>query len=299
MPNPTANVVIGNTATGNVTLNSSSGDTTVNSLSILASNALTISGVTLTSATGGGGISVAAGASLSLASGEINGSVLSGAGLFQTIERHLGARRGHDLGQHDLYRAKQHIDRAARRDRQCGHARADRRQWSKRSAVYRRCGDAHRRRNRDAEHHRDQRRQCVHPGGTGNQTLTNTNNTILGTGIIGNGSLALINGGVIDATPESGTSTLTLNGGGITNTGTMEATAGALLVIKPTVDNAGGTILTADATSTVELLKRSGRGRDLATTPPAECWRRSATRRWTAHAGRPDDQRRKFCHRDE
>ena len=51
VPNPTANVVIGNTATGNVTLNGSSGDTTVNSLSILASNALTVSGVTLTSAT--------------------------------------------------------------------------------------------------------------------------------------------------------------------------------------------------------------------------------------------------------
>ncbi len=84
VPNSTANVVIGSTTSGNVTLNGSSGDTTVNSLSILASNALTVSGVTLTSATGGGGISVAAGGTLSLSNGEINGSLLSGAGLLQT-----------------------------------------------------------------------------------------------------------------------------------------------------------------------------------------------------------------------
>ena len=38
--------------------------------------------------------------------------------------------------------------------------------------------------------------------GQRHQTLTNTNNTIQGTGIIGNGNLALINGGVIDATPR-------------------------------------------------------------------------------------------------
>jgi adhesin HecA-like repeat protein len=84
-------------------------------------------------------------------------------------------------------------------------------------------------------------------------TLTNTNNTIEGTGIIGNGSLLLINNALIDATPEGGTSTLTLNGGLITNTGTMEATAGGLLLITTTVDNAGGNITTADATSTVEF----------------------------------------------
>jgi hypothetical protein len=63
-------------------------------------------------------------------------------------------------------------------------------------------------------------------------TLTNTNNTIQGTGIIGSGSLALINGGVIDATPEGGSSTLTLNGsGGFTSTGTLEATGGATLAL--------------------------------------------------------------------
>ena len=41
--------------------------------------------------------------------------------------------------------------------------------------------------------------------GNGN-TLTNTTNTIQGTGVIGNGSLALINNHVIDAMVEGGTS---------------------------------------------------------------------------------------------
>ena len=85
------------------------------------------------------------------------------------------------------------------------------------------------------------------------ETLTNTNNTIQGTGIIGDGSLVLINDGLVDATPEGGTSTLTLNGGGVTNTSTMEASAGGVLVINTTVNNAGGNITTADATSTVEV----------------------------------------------
>jgi hypothetical protein len=86
------------------------------------------------------------------------------------------------------------------------------------------------------------------------QTLTNTNNTIQGTGVIGNGNVVLINEGLVDTTPESGTTSLTPNGGGVTNTSTMEATAGGVLVINTTVDNAGGNITTADATSTVEIL---------------------------------------------
>jgi hypothetical protein len=86
-------------------------------------------------------------------------------------------------------------------------------------------------------------------------TLTNTNNTIQGTGIIGNGSLGLINEGLLDATPAGATTTatLTLDGGLVTNTSTMEASAGGVLVINTTVDNAGGNITTADATSTVEI----------------------------------------------
>jgi hypothetical protein len=85
------------------------------------------------------------------------------------------------------------------------------------------------------------------------QTLTNVNNTIQGTGVIGNGNLVLINNGLIDARPEGGTATLTLNGGGITNTTTMEASAGGVMVINTNVNNAGGNITTADATSTVEI----------------------------------------------
>ncbi len=94
------------------------------------------------------------------------------------------------------------------------------------------------------------------------QILTNANNTIQGTGVIGNGSLALINGSVIDATPKGGTSTLNLNGSGnITNTATLEATAGGVLQISGnTVNNASGNITVADATSTVELVNATVQG---------------------------------------
>ncbi len=260
VPNPTANVVIGNTTTGNVTLNSSSGDTTVNSLSILASNALTISGVTLTSATGGGGISVAAGATLSLSNGEIDGSTLSGAGLLQTTASTsvlagdtISAGTsfiGQNSTQTDLLGA---IDNAGTLEQIGGNGQ---------NGVFL-IGDA----------------ATLTGGGTvtlstnptngGNAivdgngaTLTNTNNTIQGTGVIGNGNLVLVNGGVIDATQQGGATTLTLNGGGITNTGTMEAAAGAVLVINnsPVVDNAGGTIKDLAATSTVEFVNATIEG---------------------------------------
>ena len=260
VPNPTANVVIGNTTTGNVTLNSSSGDTTVNSLSILASNALTISGVTLTSATGGGGISVAAGATLSLSNGEIDGSTLSGAGLLQTTASTsvlagdtISAGTsfiGQNSTQTDLLGA---IDNAGTLEQIGGNGQ---------NGVFL-IGDA----------------ATLTGGGTvtlstnptngGNAivdgngaTLTNTNNTIQGSGVIGNGNLILVNGGVIDATQQGGATTLTLNGGGITNTGTMEAAAGAVLVINnsPVVDNAGGTIKDLAATSTVEFVNATIEG---------------------------------------
>ena len=260
VPNPTANVVIGNTANGNVTLNGLSGDQTVNSLSILASNALTVSGVTLTSATGGAGISVAAGATLSLASGEINGSVLSGAGLIQNVSGN-SALAGDTISANTTFIGQDNtttellgaINNAGTIEQIGGNG----------ANGILTIGDS----------------VTLTGGGTvlldsiftsggsaylqgviSNQTLTNTDNTILGTGVIGNGNLVVVNGGLIEATPESGTSTLTLNGGGITNTGTMEATAGALLVITPIVANAGGTILTADATSTVELLNAQVQG---------------------------------------
>ena len=64
-------------------------------------------------------------------------------------------------------------------------------------------------------------------------TLTNAS-TIEGTGLIGNGGLAIINEGTIDANGKAGVGRLTLNGsGGLTNTGTLEATVGGLLDVTP------------------------------------------------------------------
>ncbi len=255
VPNSTANVLIGNTSTGNVTLNGSTGDATVNSLTIAASNALTVSSVTLTSAKG---ISVAAGATLSLSSGEINGSVLSGVGLLQSVSgtNALAADTistgtsfiGQDSAITELLGA---IDNAGSLEQIGGNGQ---------NGIL----------------------DVVSPvtlsgGGTltldtiatnggnayleGSGTTLTSNNTIQGTGIIGNGNLALINSGLIDATPESGTSTLTINSSGeVTNTGTMEATGGATLVISnPLVDNANGNI-TVVGTSTVELFNTTIQG---------------------------------------
>src|SRR5215469_15316182 len=90
-------------------------------------------------------------------------------------------------------------------------------------------------------------------------TLTNTNNLIQGDGIIGNGSLILVNqsGGTIDANSAGGTFDvgLTLNGsGGVTNTGLMEATNSGVLQIQNTVNNSGGNITANGSTATVQLL---------------------------------------------
>jgi fibronectin-binding autotransporter adhesin len=250
VPNPTANVVIGNTATGNVTLNGSSGDQTVNALSILASNALTVSGVTLTSANG---ITVAANGSLSLSNGEINGSVLSGAGLLQTVSGTTGTLAGDTIAANTTYVGQNNsttqllglIDNAGTLQFYGGSGNnAD---VNILDGVTLTGGGLVALDNQSGGGN-------LFVQGNG-QTLTNAQNTIQGTAIFGNGSLALINNSVIDATPEGGTTTLVLNGsGGITNTGTMEATAGGVLQINGnTVDNANGNITVADATSTVEL----------------------------------------------
>ena len=92
-----------------------------------------------------------------------------------------------------------------------------------------------------------------------NLTLTNVNNAIEGTGIIGNGGLTLINQakGVIDANVSG--AGLTLNGGGgVANSGLLEATGGGILAINTTVNNAGGNI-TANA-GTVELVNATVAG---------------------------------------
>ncbi len=88
------------------------------------------------------------------------------------------------------------------------------------------------------------------------QTLTVTAAfTIEGAGIIGNGALTVHNSGVIEATPEDQSTTLTLNGtGGVFNQGTMEAQDGATLAIAGVqVTNTGGSITVADASSAVSI----------------------------------------------
>jgi hypothetical protein len=86
------------------------------------------------------------------------------------------------------------------------------------------------------------------------ETLTNAD-TIEGTGTIGNGTLAVINGGTIDVDSSAGTGILVLDGsGGITNAngataGLLEATSGGTLEIDDiTVNNAGGAITANDGT---------------------------------------------------
>jgi fibronectin-binding autotransporter adhesin len=88
---------------------------------------------------------------------------------------------------------------------------------------------------------------------TGGGTLTNKQ-TIQGGGNIGNNDLTLVNstGAIIDANVVS---TLQINpNGGTTNTGTLEATAGATLELSgATVANTGGLIQATGTSSTVEL----------------------------------------------
>src|ERR1022692_3386359 len=74
----------------------------------------------------------------------------------------------------------------------------------------------------------------------GGLTLTNTDNTIQGAGVIGNGGLTLVNQATINA--NSSGQTLLLNAsGGITNTGVMEASdSGVLQIDGITVNNTGG-----------------------------------------------------------
>jgi hypothetical protein len=87
----------------------------------------------------------------------------------------------------------------------------------------------------------------------GSQTLTNVNNVIQGTGTIGYNGLVLVNQGTIDANlPNEGI--LELNPGGLTNTGLLEATAGATLQLNGTTfNNNGGNILATGTSSNVQF----------------------------------------------
>ena len=90
-------------------------------------------------------------------------------------------------------------------------------------------------------------------GANGGETLTNVDNTIQGAGQLGNGSLAIVNQGTVDAN-QSTALTISTNSGGVTNTGTLEATAGGTLdLLETSVANAGGTILATGAGSTVNI----------------------------------------------
>jgi fibronectin-binding autotransporter adhesin len=84
----------------------------------------------------------------------------------------------------------------------------------------------------------------IQVGASDTGTLTNSNNTITGYGNIGNGTLTLVNGGTINANGQitSGTLTVQPGSGGMTNTGTIEASNEGILILEGTVNNAGGKI---------------------------------------------------------
>ena len=84
----------------------------------------------------------------------------------------------------------------------------------------------------------------------GTDVLVNVDNTIEGSGQLGDGQLTLINQAVIDATGAA--NALVLNANLTTNPGLIEATGTAGLLIESTVDNAGG-LIEAVGTSTVTL----------------------------------------------
>jgi fibronectin-binding autotransporter adhesin len=84
----------------------------------------------------------------------------------------------------------------------------------------------------------------IQVGASDTGTLTNVNNTITGFGNLGNGTLTLVNQGTINANGQANTGRLTVQpgSGGMTNTGTMEATNQGTLVLTGTFNNTGGTI---------------------------------------------------------
>ena len=90
-------------------------------------------------------------------------------------------------------------------------------------------------------------------GAAGTDVLTNADNTIQGSGKIGNGQMGLVNAGTIDA--NQSTSLTIRTSSGTTNTGTLEATNGGNLILYgDTYTNTGGTILASGTNSIVTLL---------------------------------------------
>jgi len=84
----------------------------------------------------------------------------------------------------------------------------------------------------------------------GNQTLTNTGNTLQGTGVIGSSGLTLVNLGTINANVAS---SLVLNPNSLTNQGLIEATGIGMLQVSTSVSNAGGSIIANGASAAVQF----------------------------------------------
>jgi hypothetical protein len=103
------------------------------------------------------------------------------------------------------------------------------------------------------------------------QTLANVNNTISGTGNLGNGSLTFDNetNGVVDAN-QTGALTVQVNGG-VTNTGLLEATgSGGLNIYDTGVTNTGGVIEATGANAHVDLQDSTVAGGSLTSTAGAQ-----------------------------
>ena len=85
-------------------------------------------------------------------------------------------------------------------------------------------------------------------------TLTNTANTIQGAGNIGDsGALAIVNKATIDANASGQNLNVNQGNGGVTNTGTLEATNGGTLNLFNTITNTGGAITASGTGSTVNI----------------------------------------------
>ncbi len=100
----------------------------------------------------------------------------------------------------------------------------------------------------------------------GAQTLTNVDNILQGTGVIGWNGLIAVNqaGGIINAnTPSTGT--LLVNTSSMTNQGLLEATAGGTLGLQNSFNNLGGRILATGSNSTVQFISGTVQGGILAT----------------------------------
>ncbi|MBN1489598.1 MAG: hypothetical protein JXA69_06735, partial [Phycisphaerae bacterium] len=89
-------------------------------------------------------------------------------------------------------------------------------------------------------------------GATATDRLINEDNTIAGAGRVGDASMAIRNGGTIDANVAEQELRVQPNASGAENAGTMQASGGGGLILSGTIDNGGGTIQALDG-STVEL----------------------------------------------